>query len=104
MADRVGIGRRIGRLGISMLHELVVLRMREAQLDHAAVAIEDTELEVLVAHEGATVRTSLDTHAGPRVKLVGDLIDERGRIGHGPIVSASRAPDSPGRMRSVSAR
>jgi hypothetical protein len=41
---------------------------------------------MLVAHEGGTVRTSLDTHTGPGVKLVGDLIDERGRVGHGPIV------------------
>jgi hypothetical protein len=63
-----------------------MLRTREAQLHHATVAIKDAELEMLVAHEGGTVRTSLDTHTGPAVKLVGDLIDERGRMGHGPIV------------------
>jgi hypothetical protein len=64
-----------------------VLRVREAQLHHATVAIEDAELELLVAHQGGTFGTPLDAHAGPAVKLIGDLIDERGRIGHGPIVA-----------------
>jgi hypothetical protein len=41
---------------------------------------------MLIAHEGGTVRTSLDPHTGPGVELIGDLIDEHGRMGHGPIV------------------
>jgi hypothetical protein len=86
VADDVGIEPRIGRLGIPVLDELFVLRMPETQLGHATVAIEDAELEMLVAHEGGTVRTSLDPYTGPGVKLIGDLIDEHGRMGHGPIV------------------
>jgi hypothetical protein len=63
-----------------MLDELVVLEMREAQLRYATVAIEDSELELLVAHEGGVLGQSLDVHTGPGVELVGDLVDECGRM------------------------
>ena len=63
-----------------MLNELVVLEMREAQLRYAMVAIEDSELQLLVTHEGGVFRESLDVHARPGVKLIGDLIDEWGRM------------------------
>jgi hypothetical protein len=58
-----------------------VLRTREEQVDHATVATKDAELHLPIAHEGSTVRTSFDANTGPAVKHVGDLIDERGRIG-----------------------
>ena len=64
--------------------------MREAQLRDAAVPVENTELEKLIADDGGAVRTRLDVHAWPGVELVGDLIDERGRVGHEPIVLTGR--------------
>jgi hypothetical protein len=63
-----------------MLDELVVLEMREVQFRYAKVAIEDSELQLLVAHEGGVFGESLDVHTGPGVKLIGDLIDECGRM------------------------
>jgi hypothetical protein len=64
-----------------MFDELVMLRTREEQPDHATVATKDAGLDLPVAHEGSTVRTSFDANTGPAVKHVGDVIDERGRIG-----------------------
>ena len=70
-----------------MFDQLVMLGAGEAQLDHAAVAIEDAELELLITNESSAVRALLNVHTGPRVKLVGDLIDELW-VGHAPIVLA----------------
>ena len=63
-----------------MLDELVVLEMREAQLRYATVAIEEAQLQLLVAHEGGVFGESLDVHTGPGVELVGDVVDECGRM------------------------
>ncbi len=63
-----------------------------------------------VAHDRSTIRTSLDMHTGPSVKLVGDLIDERGRTAHAPIVLreanawAWRHPRSPNASGGACAR
>jgi hypothetical protein len=85
-----GIAHRIGGLRIAVLDELIALGIHEAELGHTTVAIEQAKLEALVMHEGGAVETSLDTHPGPAAKLAGDLIDEGGRVRHGPIVSAWR--------------
>ena len=84
---------RIGGLGVATLDELAADRMREAQLRDAAVAVEDAELEMLIADDGGAVGTPLGVHAGPGVELVGDLIDERRCAGHEPIVLIRRRDD-----------
>jgi hypothetical protein len=86
VADPVGVGRGGGLLGVSVLDQLVVLGTEEGQLRLPPLAIEDAELELLVAHHGGAVGASLDMNAGPGVELVGDLIDERSGIGHATIV------------------
>ena len=65
-----------------MLDELVVLHFEHRKLGHATIRIEDAELGLLVADERRAVRAALDANAGPRVQLVGYLIDERGSVGH----------------------
>jgi len=79
-----------------MFDELVVLRKREVELHHATLAVKHPELEALVEHERNVLRTPVDTHAGPGAKLVGDLIDERGRMWHVPMVARSLALGAPG--------
>lgn len=99
-----GIGIRIGRLGVPVLDELVVLRTQDGQLSHATFAIKNTKLEMLVADQSRTVRTSLDANTGPAIQLVGDLIDERSRMGHGLIVSIGPPTQSSSRVECVASR
>jgi hypothetical protein len=73
------LGHRIGGFRIAAFDDLVPLRIREAQLCHAMLAIEYAQLQMPVTHDSSTLRESLDAHTGPAVKLACDLIDERGR-------------------------
>jgi len=100
MAHVLGILQLICGLRVATFDEFLALRKGKAQLGHAAVAIEDAELQVLVMDESDVVGASRDTHPGPAVKLAGDLIDERGRTGHPAILprAAHRRPQ-PGRNR-----
>jgi uncharacterized protein len=68
-----------------------MLEPREAQLRHSPVRSEYAEVLLFVADESVAVRKSLDVHARPGIELVGDLIDEGGRTGHGPIVPPASA-------------
>jgi hypothetical protein len=70
-----------------VLDERVALGVREAKLDQTAVAVEHAELEILVEHDGGAPTRALDSHAGPAVQLVGELIDERCGTGHRAIVA-----------------
>src|SRR5438445_148955 len=51
------------------------LALNDPELDQTTVAVEHAKLEILVEHDGGTAERSLDTHAGPAVELVGELID-----------------------------
>ena len=64
--------------------------MREAQLRHTTLAVQEAELELLVADDRGAVGAPLGVHARPGLELIGDLVDERGGIGHEPIVLACR--------------
>src|SRR3954469_20444160 len=66
------------------------MSVREAQLSHTTIAVQDAELEPLVADDGRAVRAPLRVPAGPGLELVCDLVDERSRMGHEPIVLACR--------------
>jgi hypothetical protein len=68
-----------------VLDELVVLGTEEGQLGHAAIAVEHSELDPLVAHEHGPVVPALDAHARPGIELVGALVDEGGGPGRAPI-------------------
>ena len=100
VADVLGVAYRLGGLRVAALDERVALGVREAELDEAPVAIERSELEILVEHDGGTGERSLDTHAGPAVELVGELIDERRGVGHSAIVALrARRPRRPTNAR-----
>ena len=73
MAD--ALGHRIGWFRIAVLDEFIALRIREAQLCHAMLAIEDAEFQMLVAHDRRALRASLYMDAGPGSELTGDVID-----------------------------
>ena len=82
MADAARVRRHVTGLGVTVLDQLVVLGTQERQLHFTALAVQDAELELLVAHDGRVLIGALDAHPGPGGELVGDLIDERGRTRH----------------------
>lgn len=86
VADPRGIRRRIGGLRVPMLDQLVVLRAQNGQLGDTTFAIEDTELELVIANQRGAVGASLDSNPRPGGEFVGNLVDEGARMCHGPIV------------------
>src|SRR3954470_21904835 len=76
--------------GAAGCDELGVHRWREPRLSHTKIAVQDAELEPLVADDGRAVRAPLRAHAPPGLELVGDLAEERSGMGHERIVLACR--------------